>query len=134
MNPQNKQNQKKILIVDDEPDILDLLKSILTIAKPPGLTYDIFSVTNGQEAIQTTRDIKPDLILLDLIMPVMNGYEVCKIIKSDQKLSSIPIVLVSAYTSIESEEKAKQSGAEQFIKKPFDFKELTGVVEKYLTR
>jgi len=134
MIPQNKQNQKKILIVDDEPDILDLLKSILTIAKPPALTYDIFSVTNGPQAIQTTRDIKPDLILLDLIMPVMNGYEVCKIIKSDQKLSSIPIVLVSAYTSVESEEQAKQHGAEQFIKKPFDFKELTGVVEKYLTR
>jgi CheY-like chemotaxis protein len=129
-----KKKQKSILIIEDEPDILDLLKSILTMVKPPHLTYDIFSATNGQEGIQTARNISPDLILLDLIMPGKDGYQVCTAIKSDPQLSSIPVVLVSAYTGAESAERARQCGAEQLIKKPFDINELTSVVEKYLSK
>jgi len=127
----NSEEIKKILLVDDEPDILDLLRSILTLI-PNKKQIQLFTATNGKEAISAVKEIKPDLILLDLIMPVMDGFEVCEKIKSDRELSKIPIVLVSAYTSDINVERGEHCGAEQFIKKPFKIKDIANLVEKYL--
>jgi two-component system alkaline phosphatase synthesis response regulator PhoP len=121
--------KKKILIVDDEPDILKLAS--LRLKK---LGYDVIMAVNGKEALDIMRDEKPDLILLDLILPVMNGADVCKKTKNDEKLKHIPIILFTAQSDTMTAEKAKEFGANDYITKPFDPEELRGKVEEILAQ
>ncbi len=85
---------KKILVVDDEPD---LLKVTLLRLKKTG--YEVFGCVDGQEALDLARQIMPDLIILDVYLPVINGDDVAKILKKDDELKHIPIILISASTS-----------------------------------
>ena len=117
---------KKILIVDDEPDLLKVLEVRL---KNTG--YEVFTGVNGQEALDTARKMKPDLIILDLYLPVKDGDEVAQILKNDKELKSIPIVLISATTRTLSE-RAKACGANTFLSKPFEPEEFVFLVKKLL--
>ena len=119
--------KKKILVVDDE---LDLLK--LTLYRLNEMGYEAFGAKNGQEALDLARQRMPDLIILDVVMPGMNGDEVAKILKVDAATKRIPVILISAV--IETlEEKAKESGARGYLFKPFETKELFAMIEKYMT-
>jgi len=111
----NKKDYSKytVLIVDDLPVNIILLKTMLTRTNVRLLT-----ATNGQEALDIVRSQRPELILLDIQMPVMNGWEVLKAIKEDPKLKSTVIIVVSAYTSPEDIEQSMKLGASGFIKKP----------------
>jgi CheY-like chemotaxis protein len=120
-------NTKKILIVDDEPDVLRL-----TSLRLEKLGYEVLTATNGKEALDVLRNEKPDMAMLDLIMPVMYGSEICKLVKSDEALKHIPIVLFTAYSEIMTGEKAKSIGADGYIAKPFFARELESVVEQAL--
>lgn len=120
---------KKILIVDDEPDIL---KIVIFRLKTKG--YQTISATSGEEALHLVAETKPDLIILDLRMPGINGDEVCRKIKADQDLCDIPVILLTASTGQDIEQLAKEIGAVDFIRKPFDNQEFINKIESILSK
>jgi len=117
---------KKILIVDDEPDIL---KFMLIRLEKTG--YEVFSCTNGQDVLDMSRKIMPDLIMLDVYLPDINGDEVTKILKKDDELKHIPVILVSA-TIGSIGKRAEECGAEEYLVKPFEHEELIDKIEALL--
>ena len=121
--------KKKILVVDDESDILKLTS--LRLRK---LGYDVLTATNGKEGLDSIRDNAPDLVLLDMILPVMCGADVCRKIKDDEQLKHIPVLLFTASSNIMTAETAKKLRADDFIVKPFDPEELTKKIEKMLVQ
>jgi putative two-component system response regulator len=112
--------KRKILCVDDEPKNLKLLEFMLT---PEG--YEIFSTTSGKEALKHIVEQRIDLVLLDVMMPEVNGFEVCRRIKADPELSNIPVIMVTALHDRESKLKGLEAGANEFLSKPIDRSELT---------
>lgn len=117
---------KKILVVDDEPD---LLKVLLFRLEKTG--YEVFGAVDGQEALGLARKIIPDLIILDVYLPVINGDEVAKILKNDEKLKHIPVFLISATTQT-LKQRGADSGSNAYFIKPFEPEELIGAVNKAL--
>lgn len=105
-------NQFKILIVDDEPNNLKLLQQILKEH------YQLIFAPSGKKAISAVESHTPDLILLDIMMPDMNGYDVCRIIKNNPKTQSIPIIFVTAMGELEDEARGFDVGAVDYIQKP----------------
>jgi CheY-like chemotaxis protein/nitrogen-specific signal transduction histidine kinase len=112
-------SKKKILIVDDEPMNIELLEAMLALDD-----YDIISVDNGADAIAATQISAPDLILLDIMMPGMDGYQVTQKLKADPNTDHIPIVLVTALRDIDDRVRGLQAGADDFLTKPLDKSEL----------
>ncbi len=110
---------KRILIVDDELDVLELVAYRL---KKRG--YGVLTAINGQEGLDSIRAERPDLVLLDSCLPVLDAFEVCRQLKSDEELKHIPIILFTATLDTVVAEKAKELGASDFILKPFDSEEL----------
>ncbi len=111
---------EKILIVDDEEVNLRLLTQWLI-----PLGYDIELASNGEEAVQKARNSRPDLIILDIMMPVMDGYAACSLIKADPETKNIPIIMVTALQDRESKLKGLSASANDFLSKPIDQTELT---------
>lgn len=118
---------KKILIVDDSSDTLMLTS--LTLKKRG---YETLTAVNGKEAFNMIQKEKPDLVLLDLIIPIVYGNGLCKRIKSDEELKHIPVILFTAYSEIITAEKARDFGADDYIVKPFDTEELIEKIDKFL--
>lgn len=117
-----------ILVVDDTPANLQLLTGML---KDRG--YRVRPVPSGQLAIQAIQNQKPDLILLDINMPEMNGYEVCKHLKSDAALKDIPVLFISALDETSDKVKAFAAGGVDYVTKPFQFEEVEARVQTHLT-
>ena len=117
---------KKILFVDDEPDVLTAVTFRLTKSG-----YNVITATDGEKAVSAIRTERPDLVLLDMRLPGINGMEVCRVIRSDPALKNIPIILFTASASCIAEDCAK-CGADDYILKPFDSKELLEKIYKYL--
>ena len=111
----NKKDYSKytVLIVDDIPVNIILLKTMLARTN-----VKILTAVNGQQALDLVRELKPNVVLLDIQMPAMNGLEVLKEIKSDPNLKATAVIMVSAYTSPEDIEQSMNLGASGFIKKP----------------
>lgn len=108
-------SKSKILVVDDIPENIHTLKNLLKE------DYNIIAATNGKKAIELVqKDPMIDLIILDILMPQMDGYEVCKILKNDQKTKDIPIIFVTALQDEVSEEKGLLLGASDYIHKPIN--------------
>lgn len=105
----------RILVVDDTPANVMLLE-----AKLANEYYDVLTATNGFDAIKVTRESSPDLILLDVMMPGIDGFETCRQLKADPKISHIPVVMVTALNSIEDRVNGLQAGADDFLTKPID--------------
>jgi two-component system, NtrC family, sensor kinase len=118
----------KILIVDDHPDNLDLLEALLGRQN-----YDVYRAENGVAALKQVNLIPPDLILLDIMMPEMDGYAVCTKLKSDPNTCTIPIIFISALTDAADKVKAFQVGGMDYITKPFQMKEILARVTHHLT-
>ncbi len=116
-----------ILVVDDNLDNLRLLSKILTQEG-----YAVRSVTNGRLALITVDAALPDLILLDINMPDMSGYEVCKLLKANAKTFEIPVIFISAFSEAKDKVKAFQSGGVDYITKPFHFEEVLARVKNHL--
>ena len=110
---------RRILCVDDEDFNLDLLEALL---KPHG--YETMTALNGREALEVLASKPVDLVLLDINMPVMNGHELCKLLKADPQLSHIPVIMITSLDSKENKMKGMESGAEEFLSKPYDQTEL----------
>ncbi|WP_342304079.1 response regulator [Methanolobus sp. ZRKC5] len=114
------------MIVDDERINVALITSYLSE------TYDIIAASNGEDALKIVKTESPDLILLDVVMPGMDGFEVCKIIKQDYKLDFIPIIMLTALTSRNDHQKGIEVGADDFLKKPADKFELNEKIRALL--
>src|SRR3990172_6517857 len=109
----------KILVVDDDIHATTLFKTILT-AKG----FDAFIVNDSAFAVQTADTTHPDLIILDLMMPEPNGFEVCRMLRADPKYSRTPIVIFTAMGDNESKSQALDAGADEFLTKPFRVEDL----------
>ena len=120
---------EKILIVDDQPEITDLIKFILNKQN-----YESVIAFNGLEGLNKARSEMPDLILLDITMPDMNGYEVCEKLKLDPATAQIPIIMLTARDMGEDFEKAMEKKADWYITKPFDPKHLLKRIAYLLQR
>jgi diguanylate cyclase (GGDEF)-like protein len=112
-------NKKTVLIVDDTETNIDILLEILDDK------YDILVSLDGKGALEILQEERVDLILLDIMMPEMDGYEVCKVLKSQEKTKDIPVIFITAKTDEDSIEKAYESGGMDYITKPFKPRELT---------
>lgn len=108
----------KILIVDDEPHIRLLLEEILEDFEEKGV--EVHTAKNGKEAVEKILELKPDLVYLDIMMPEINGYDVCKIIKIDHKMNDVKIVMLTAKGQAVDKQKGVNSGVDMYITKPFD--------------
>lgn len=114
----------KILVVDDEDRNLRLMELLLT-----SFGYDVLTASNGEEALEKVHDIPPDVILLDVMMPKMDGFEVAKQLKREEETKIIPIVMVTALNGVEDRVKALEAGADDFLNKPVDKTELRARVQ-----
>ena len=122
------QKIKKILVVEDEKDILELLLSVFDDSGD----YRILSATDGEEALRLARVDNPDIILLDIQLPKVNGYEVCKSVKSDPTMSHAKVLMISGMAQNSDWHKAQEVGADGYIIKPFRSIELVEKVEELL--
>jgi two-component system alkaline phosphatase synthesis response regulator PhoP len=118
----------KILVAEDEPDIRDLLA--FTLGQFGG--FDVITTTNGVEAVEKAAEDNPDLILLDVRMPRMTGYEACKVLKENPKTADIPVVFLSAKGQEVEVQTGLEVGAIAYILKPFAPDELVSQVKKIL--
>jgi len=121
------ENKKKILIVDDEPNIVKLIKIILNPRN-----YDLLEATNGLEALERVREHMPDLIILDLMMPKMDGYAACGKIKENALTKAIPIIMLTAKRELDDKKKGIHLGADDYLTKPFNPNELRARVNALL--
>ena len=122
-----KLNHANILVVDDEPDLLDTVKCHLRWSN-----YEVIIAANGQEGLEKAAEEKPNLILLDTNMPVMNGHEMLHHLRKDQNLKDIPVIMVTAICEAEDVAKASSYDIVDYITKPFDFADMTEKIAKAL--
>jgi two-component system alkaline phosphatase synthesis response regulator PhoP len=117
----------KILFVEDEEDIAETGKLLLS-AK--GYTVDV--ATDGLTAVEKVYEDRPDLVILDISIPEMDGYQVCRVIKGDPEYCNIPIIMLTARTLQSDRFRGKETGADEYITKPYDPKQLVETVEKFI--
>jgi len=117
--------RKKVLIVDDEQYIRQLVNKAL------GGDYTVVEASDGEEAINITRQLMPDLILMDILMPKLDGYTACHEIKRDEATSAIPVVMITGVGYELNKELAEKLGADGYITKPFNLQELMDKVKWY---
>jgi DNA-binding response OmpR family regulator len=120
-------SQKKVLIVDDEVDLVETLRFSL---ENEGFT--ILVSYDGEDALNQARKENPDLILLDLMLPKLDGYKVCRLLKFDERYKHIPILMLTAKTQEKDKLLGKETGADEYITKPFEINELLEKVKSYL--
>jgi len=119
----------KILVVDDEPDIV---RVIVKIMQSRG--HEVDTAADGPEALEQIKDARPDVVILDLNLPKMDGFEVCKRIKDDPATKHIPVVMMSAaYVSVQDAERGTNLGADEYVTKPFLREVLIHNVERLLS-
>jgi two-component system, OmpR family, alkaline phosphatase synthesis response regulator PhoP len=122
-------NQKKILVVDDEPDLVETVRFPLEMEG-----YQVLVAQNGEEGLNQAKRESPDLIILDLMLPKLDGYKVCRLLKFDEKYKHIPILMLTAKTQEKDKLLGKETGADDYMTKPFDIDKLMEKVKFYLTR
>lgn len=120
------ENRPKIMIVDDDPTNIEIVTEILEDS------YEIKSVYSGEEALEEIYSFKPDIVLLDIMMPGIDGYEVCKIIRADERIKDITILLVSAKAMAKEMKKGFEVGADDYITKPFEHDDLELQITKHI--
>ena len=118
---------KKILIVDDEQDIVESLKFVLETEG-----YECFTAFNGEDGLKSAKELAPDLIILDIMMPKMNGYKISRLLKFDKKYKDIPIIMLTARSQEEDKLIGEETGANEYITKPFELDFVVKKVNDYL--
>lgn len=122
-------SKKQILIIEDEPDIQELLSFNLD-----NNGYKVYTASNGEKGLEVARKELPDLILLDLMLPGIHGLDVCRIIKSDQDTSDISIIMLTALGQEEDIIKGLETGADDYVTKPFSLQVLEARIKSVLRR
>lgn len=125
------ENEKviKILLVDDEQNILDIVKFNLEVEG-----FEVLTASDGMKALGAVQEVIPDLILCDIMMPELNGLEVCRRLKADGRTNQIPIVMLSAKAQSKDKLDSIEAGADDFVTKPFDFSDLVARIKVNLIR
>jgi len=106
---------RKILVVDDEERVRDMIGFRLGL-----FGYEVLKAANGQEALEIARQERPDLVLLDITMPELDGFQVCSRLKQDEATENIPVIMLTARAEAEDVRRALESGASDYIVKPYD--------------
>ncbi len=122
-------NPKKILIVDDEVDLVETVRFPLEMEG-----YHVLVSYNGEDALNQARKENPDLILLDLMLPKLDGYKVCRLLKFDERYKHIPILMLTAKTQEKDKVLGMETGADEYITKPFEMDYLLKKVKEYLSK
>ena len=117
----------KILVVDDNRENIMLVRDVLEVA-----SYEVIEALNGPGALEITPEEQPDLILLDVNMPGMSGFEVCKLLKSDETTNHIPVIMLTAQSDVDSRVQGIEAGADDYMSKPYSPRELLARVERSL--
>jgi two-component system cell cycle response regulator DivK len=118
---------KRILVVEDQEDNRRILRDMLTSAD-----YEVTEAENGEEAIAAAAKHRPDLILMDIQLPIMDGYEATRRIKADPTLTGVPVIAVTSYALRGDEEKACAAGCDDFVPKPYSPRQLLAKIRQYL--
>lgn len=119
--------KKKILLVDDEVEIVDMIKIRLEASG-----YKVLTAYEGSEALDKAHREKPDLIILDLMLPEIDGYKICRMLKSDKKYRPIPIIIFTARAQENDKKLGEEAGADAYIVKPFEPQALLGKIKALL--
>ena len=120
--------KNRILIIEDNPDTRRFLEAML------GKEFEILTAENGVIGIDFARNKSPDLILLDIMLPILSGYDACRLLKKDEKTKHIPIIFLSAKNSVPDITHGLTAGADDYIPKPFDYKELVARIKARLRK
>jgi len=118
---------KRILVVEDQPDNRQIIRDMLV-----DTGYEIIEAENGEEALAAIAKQRPDLILMDIQLPVMDGYTATRRIKTDADLKSIPIIAVTSYALSGEEKKAREAGCDDYVPKPYSPRQLLAKIKQYL--
>ena len=118
---------KRILVIEDQEDNRTILRDLLTMAG-----YELIEAADGEEGVKLAQQEKPDLILMDIQLPVIDGYEATRRIKANAELKAIPIIAVTSYALSGDEAKARAAGCDGYVTKPFSPRELLAKVRQYL--
>ena len=118
---------KRILIVEDQEDNRQILRDMLAATD-----YEMTEAENGEQALAAIAKERPDLILMDIQLPVMDGFEATRRIKADPALKSIPIIAVTSYALSGDEQKARAAGCDDFVPKPYSPRQLLAKIRQYL--
>ena len=118
---------KRILVVEDQEDNRQILRDLLA-----STDYEVMEAKNGEEALAMVARQRPDLILMDIQLPILDGYEATRRIKADPALRSIPIIAVTSYALSGDEEKARSAGCDDFVPKPYSPRQLLAKIRQYL--
>jgi DNA-binding response OmpR family regulator len=121
--------QGTILVIDDIPENLTILRKCLT-----EYHYRVAVARNGRVALERAKRVRPDLILLDVMMPGMDGFEVCRQLKQDEMTRAIPVIFMTALDRSEDKVKGFEAGAEDYVTKPLNYQEMLARVHRYVTR
>lgn len=124
--------KQKILIVDDEAHIRMLIEQTLEDLEDEGV--ELLFAENGEEALHTIQNEEPNLVFLDVMMPKMNGMEVCQKVKKELKLSNVYIILLTAKGQEVDRQKGLEMGADKYMTKPFDPDQMLAIAEEILNR
>ena len=122
-------NRKRILLVDDSPTVLLWQRLILEDA-----AHEIYTASDGEEGIRVAEAVKPDLVLLDVVMPVMNGFQACTELRRSPVMRDVPILMVTTRSEMENVVRGFECGCNEYITKPIDRTELLTKVRSYLDR
>ena len=120
---------KKVLVVEDQEDNRQILRDLLASAD-----YEMDEAENGQEALDAVARQRPDLILMDIQLPIMDGYEATRRIKADPALKDIPIIVVTSYALSGDEGKARDAGCDAYVTKPYSPRQLLAKIREYMPK
>ena len=123
MSQKIKLRTAKVLVVDDEPEITDIVQTFLTES---GYSVDVLN--KARDAVTRAKEFKPDVILLDIMMPGADGYTVCQWIKAEPELSSVPVIFLTGKDRNDDQGRSFKAGGDMFIKKPFSCERLLEIV------
>lgn len=121
--------KRRVLFVEDEQNLVRLVKDRLEFNN-----YEVIVAADGQEGLEKARKEKPDIIILDILLPKMDGYRVCRMLKFDENYKQIPIIMLTAKAQKSDEEMGLEVGADAYITKPFKAEVLLSKIEELLKR
>ena len=121
------EGKQRILLVDDEPDLVQMISLRLK-----SVGYEVVTACDGQEALEQVKQTKPDLLILDLMLPKLDGYKVCRLLKFDERTKGLPILIFTARAQEQDIKLASECGADAYLTKPFEAKVLLGKLQELL--
>ena len=119
---------QRILVIEDQEDNRQILRDLLTSAD-----FEVIEAEDGQAGLVAAADHRPDLILMDMQLPILDGYEATRRLKADTALHAIPVIAVTSYASSSDVDKARAAGCDAFISKPFSPRQLLAKIREYLS-